>query len=85
MNFFCFIYPSYSPTSKPMLLGPHASIDKAMEAGLQRTAGTPEDPVNQGSWDYIDRQIGSTTLRDTLTFDFPCGAPIFTVLHAQSD
>ena len=80
MNFFCFIYPSYSPTGRPMLIGPYDNTDKAMEAGLRYTAGTPEDPVNQGSWDYVARDLGSTTLRDTKH----C-APVFTITYSRLD
>lgn len=74
---YCFIHPGYSPTKNPILLGPYESIDKALEAGLQVTAGTPEDPVNQGNWTHTEYGIGYTTLRHAVTM-----SPILTVLES---
>lgn len=74
MKFACYVFGGQN-TSR--LYGPFNSIEGAKEAGMMASAGSPEDPVNQGDWGEVWISLVRVLVSDAR------GVPVFIAMPLE--
>lgn len=77
MKFACYIFGDHQ--NKSRLYGPFDDIREATEAGMMASAGSPEDPVNQGDW---DETVGVSP--DRVLVSDARGVPVFMAMPLET-
>lgn len=80
MKFACYIFNGRYPSR---LYGPFDDIEEAVEAGMMASAGSPEDPVDQGGWSESHSTIIGQPSKRVLVSDSR-GVPVFMAMTLES-
>lgn len=80
MKFACYIFGGRNPSR---LYGPFDNIEDAKEAGMMASAGSPEDPVDQGGWSETRSSIIDLPLLTRVLVSDMWRVPVFMVMPLE--